>query len=658
MRQRIEESGQLSSSGALAVIVRALRYVGPFKKEFGVKILLLVVSLLPLVVMPWPIKLLIDHVIGDTPLDHPSVHFPWFMQPFLDAMADASRVELLVGTLLFQALLLVLTGAFGTTGRERDTTNANLATGWDTATQTENAANAGFSLTGGLLGLFDFRWTLRLTQRINHHYRTRLFERIQSLPMLRFDDERIGDAVYRVMYDTPAITEVVYRVLLTPIGSPLAVLLTVAVMGEVYGWGSPIVWAGLSFILVTSIPTLPFAAALRRRGASSRKAGAVTTSTVEEGMSNILAVQSLGGEGRERSRFDADSSQSFRQFRLLALVAMLAFFAAGSVGTLIGAKYFFIYPATEIIHGRLTPGDFGVLLPYCFVIATACIDLGAVWIRIQERATGLNRVFFLMDLPAEEDPPDARPLPRIREGIRVENVSFDYDEDSPALRDASFEARVGQITAFVGPAGAGKTTLAYLIPRFIQPQGGRVSIDGVDLAGVTMESLRSQIAFVFQETVLFDATVEENIKLGRPEATEAEIRRAAGIAGADEFIRRLPQGYATPLGRAGGKLSVGQKQRLSIARALVRDAPILILDEPTSALDPETEQQLVAALREASRDRIVIVIAHRLSTIRRADEIVFIDEGRSVERGNHAELMAQAGGAYRYFVELQTRGVA
>jgi ABC-type multidrug transport system fused ATPase/permease subunit len=586
------------------------------------------------------------------------VGFPFFMRPFLDLMAGATKGELLVGTLLLQAVLLALVGAFGTSGRERDTTSGYLSSGFDTATQTENAANAGFSLTGGLLGLIDFRWTLRLTQRINHHYRTQLFERIQSLPMTSFDDERIGDAIFRVMYDTPSITEVVYRILLTPVGAPLAILLTVSIMGEVYGWGSPIVWAGLSFILVASLPTLPFTAALRRRGGRSRKAGALTTSTVEEGISNILAVQSLGGEGRERSRFDTDSSQSFRQFRLLALVVMLTVLAAGSLGVLIAAKYFFVYTGDEVIHDRLTPGDFSVLLVYFFTIATASVDIGAVWVRIQESSAGLNRVFFLMDLPGEQDPPGASPLPRIRETVCVEDVSFDYDEDSPALRHASFEARVGQITAFVGPAGAGKTTLAYLIPRFVQPQSGRVTIDGVDIAGVTMESLRSQVAFVFQETVLFDATLEENIRFARPEASEAEVRRATRVAGADEFIRRLPQGYATPLGRAGGKLSVGQKQRLSIARALVRDAPILILDEPTSALDSETEQQLVASLREASRDHIVIVIAHRLSTIRSADQILFIEEGRSIERGTHAELMQQPNGAYRHFVELQTRGVA
>jgi ABC-type multidrug transport system fused ATPase/permease subunit len=210
----------------------------------------------------------------------------------------------------------------------------------------------------------------------------------------------------------------------------------------------------------------------------------------------------------------------------------------------------------------------------------------------------------------------------------------------------------------VGPAGAGKTTLAWLIPRFVSPSNGRVLFDGVDAALGTLASIRDQVAFVFQETVLFDASVEENIRLGRPDASETEIRRAAQIAGADDFIRRLPEGYATRLGRGGGKLSVGQKQRLSIARALVRRSRILILDEPTSALDTDTEQRLVTALREASRERVVIVIAHRLSTIRDADQILFLSEGRILERGSHEELIARPGGAYRRFVELQTQGAA
>jgi len=657
MRARLEERSELSNREALTLIGRALRYVAPFKRGMGVKILLMVVSLLPLLVLPWPIKILIDHVIRGIPLDGASVRFPFFMQPFVDAMTGASPSELLLGTLGIQAVLLALVGAFGTTSREQDSTSAYLAAGWDTATQTENEANAGFSLAGGLLGLIDFRWTLRLTQRINHHYRTRLFERIQSLPMTSFDDERIGDAVYRVMYDTPSITEVVYRLILTPIGAPLNIALTATVLGAVYGWSSPLVWAALSFLLVALLPTLPFAAALRRRGGWSRKAGAVTTATIEEGMANILAVQSLGGEGRERERVDRDSGASFREFRFLRLVSFLAILAATSAGAIVVAGVF-VWVGYQVIAGRLTPGDFGVMLPYFASIATAAVDLGAIWIRLQERAAGLNRVFFLMDLPSEQDPPGAQPLPRVRECVRVEGVSFRYDEDSPALDDVSFAAQVGKITALVGPAGAGKTTLAYLIPRFVRPESGRVTIDGVDLAGVSAESLRAQVGFVFQETVLFDGTVEQNIRLGKADASDTEVRRAAQVAGADEFIRALPQGYATALGRSGGRLSVGQKQRLSIARALVRDAPILILDEPTSALDPDTERRLVDALRRASRQRIVIVIAHRLSTVREADQILFLDAGRIVERGSHAELMARPGGAYRRFVELQTRGAA
>jgi ABC-type multidrug transport system fused ATPase/permease subunit len=197
-----------------------------------------------------------------------------------------------------------------------------------------------------------------------------------------------------------------------------------------------------------------------------------------------------------------------------------------------------------------------------------------------------------------------------------------------------------------------------MVPRFLSPGRGRVLADGIDLRDVTHESLRSQIAMVFQETTLFDDTVAGNIRVGKPDASDTEVRRAARVAGADDFVQRLPLGYETPLGRGGGKLSVGQKQRLAIARALVRDAPILILDEPTSALDPLTERDLVAALHEASRTRLVLVIAHRLSSIRSADQIFFVDGGRIVERGTHEELMSRPAGAYRRFVELQTRGAA
>jgi len=657
MRERMQEPEELSSRASLQLMRRALRYMAPFKKELGVKMALLLFSFIPTLLLPWPARILIDQVVQGVKFGEQPTPFPFFVQPFVDALADASRTEILVWTLMVQFLLLVLVGAFGTDGRERDKADASLATGWDTATRTENEANSGFSEIGGVIGLFDFRWTMRLTQRLNHHYRSHLFERIHSLPMTSFDDERIGDAVYRVMYDTAAISATCYRILLTPIGAPINILLQVGVLGAVYGWNSPLMWAGLSFFGVALLPTLPFVALQRRYAGRSRRSGATTTSSIEETMNNMVAVQSLGGEDQQREQFAGDSDDSFRQYRYKTFIDMATFLAAAACGALI-VGWVFLYIGDSIIAGRITLGDFFVVLVSFIVIAGSSVDLGAIWIRLQNEATGLNRVFYLMDAPAEDDPPDAAPLARVQERVEVEHVDFSYEPGTPTLRDVSFEARIGQVTAFAGPAGAGKTSIAYLIPRFLSPQRGTVRVDGTDIAGVTKDSLRSQIAFVFQETVLFDATVEENIKLGNPEATETEVRRAARIAGADEFIRRLPNGYATPLGRSGGKLSVGQKQRLSIARALVRNAPILILDEPTSALDPETEQRLVEALREAARTRIVIVIAHRLSTIREADQILFLERGAIIEHGNHAELMSRPDSAYRAFVDLQQRGVA
>jgi ABC-type multidrug transport system fused ATPase/permease subunit len=338
-------------------------------------------------------------------------------------------------------------------------------------------------------------------------------------------------------------------------------------------------------------------------------------------------------------------------------VGILTFLVALVPGVILGARAY-LYVVDLVIHGQISVGDFTLLFTYFAQIGFFAVEIGALWIRVQGSAPGLHRVFFLMDLPGEKDSPVPRPLPRVREGVRLDAVDFDYPDGTPALRDVSLELPVGKVTALVGPAGAGKTTLAYLVPRFLEPTRGRVLLDGVDLAQVSRASLREQIAFVFQETVLFDNTVEENIRIGRPQASSHEIQRAAQIAGADEFIRRLPQGYATCLGRAGGKLSVGQKQRLAIARALLREAGILILDEPTSALDPETERKVVAALREAGRSRVVLVIAHRLFTVQTADQIAFLEEGRIVECGRHEELMARTGGAYRRFVELETRGAA
>jgi len=645
------------SLGTLRLLARALRYVAPFRRQFAWKLVLLMLSMVPLLILPWPAKIVLDHVVEGIAIGEQARPHPSLVMALLGGFAGQDPAVLLLAVVGFQLALVALVGAAGSGSSERDSADAYLSSGHDQATRTDNEANAGFSLASGLLGLYDLRFTIRLTQAVNHHYRARLFDRIQALPLTTFDDQRIGDAVFRVLYDTPALTSAIYRILFTPVAAGAFALAVVATLRLLYG-DHPLLWqAGAALLGIAFAVALPFAGALRRRSLAARSAGAATTSSLEEGLANVLAVQGLGAESHARGRFDRASWGSFQTHRALVLLGMLIFLAALVPALWVGAKVFG-YVAGLVIEGELSRGDFILLFTYYLMLAFACIELGGLWLRVQEAAAGLSRVFFLMDLPGEQEPPGARPLPRLAREVRIEDAHYAWPDGTPALRGVSLELRVGEVTALVGPAGAGKTTLAYLVPRFVEPQAGRVLFDGTDVRFATRSSLREQISFVFQETALFDASVAENLRVAKPDASETELRRAARTAGADDFIRALPEGYQTPLGRSGGKLSVGQRQRLAIARALVRDPRVLILDEPTSALDPETERRLVTALREASRERAVLVIAHRLSTVRHADRIAFVEGGRIVESGSHDELLAREGGAYRRFVELQSRGDA
>ena len=639
-------------SGAARTLRRALRYLAPFRRRAAVKVGLLLLSILPLILVPWPAKIVIDHVIEGAPIVASA--YPAFVRPFVAPLAGMPLGGVLAWTLAMQLALLGLVGAFGAGAREGDDTDAYLSSGHDTQTRTENEANAGFSLAGGLLGWLDFRYTMRLTQDLNHHYRSRLFARIQSLPMSAFDDERIGDAVYRVMIDTPSITTACYRILLTPIGAPAVIGIAALGLATTFGSHPALVWSALALAPIALAASLPFAGPLRRRSLASRGAGSITTSTAEEGLAQVLAVQSLGAGGRERGRFDRDSWSSFGEYRGVVRAAMAAF-GLGLVPGAAVAGFAFFHSADLVITGSISRGDFLVVFAYFVQAALAALSLGSLWFDLQGAAAGLERAFFLMDLPAERDAPAAQPLAPLRTSIRFEDVRYRHQDGTLAVDGVCFEARVGEMTALVGPAGAGKTTLAHLVGRYLEPTGGRVLADGVDLASVTRGSLRAQVSYVFQETLLFDASVAENIRLGAPDASDEAVRSAARLARADEFIEALPGRYASRVGRGGSQLSVGQRQRIAIARALVRETPVLILDEPTSALDPDTEQALVAALRLACRDRLVLVIAHRLSTIRAADRIVFLESGRIAEQGTHHELMARPGGAYRRFVELQAQ---
>jgi ATP-binding cassette subfamily B protein/subfamily B ATP-binding cassette protein MsbA len=309
-----------------------------------------------------------------------------------------------------------------------------------------------------------------------------------------------------------------------------------------------------------------------------------------------------------------------------------------------------------VLDGRLTLGTTLVFIAYLAMLQRELQAFPNAYTAVQSAGASLDRVRELLAAQDGEvaDRPGAPALPRSAGDVSIEEVTFGYAVDQPVLRGASLRARPGETVAIVGPTGAGKSTLVSLIPRFVDPQSGRVLIDGVDVRNVTVRSVRDQVAVVLQEPFLFPMSVAANIEIGRPGASRREIEEAARAARAAEFVERLPHGYDTVLGERGATLSGGERQRLAIARAILKDAPILILDEPTSALDAETEHALLAAFDRLMQGRTTFVIAHRLSTIRGATTIVVMDGGRVVEQGSHAELLA-LGGLYRHLYRLQSR---
>lgn len=454
------------------------------------------------------------------------------------------------------------------------------------------------------------------------------------------------------MYDTPALTNVFYQFIMSPVLAIITAVVILLVMSFNYGDAPEVVYLALCILPLQWLAILPFPRLMRRRSQASRAAGAVTTGNIEEGMSNVLAVQSLGGNRQERGRFDRHSVESFKRYRAQVLVGILVRVSMGMARGLLGLVAFYLISA-RVIEGVLTPGDYGVLIYYYMWFSGALTAIPYVWIRIQHNIPGVRRVFFLMDLPGEAYSGGVE-LERVSQGLEMQNVGLVYPDGRRALQGIDLEAKVGEITALVGPTGAGKTSLAHLVPAFHAPSEGTVRIDGIDIADIAVASLRRQVAYVFQETQLFSDSILDNIRYAKRDATGAQVEHAARIAGAHDFISALPDGYATRLGTVTSKLSVGQKQRIAIARGLLQDASILILDEPTSALDPETESYLVDALEEAAKNKLIVVIAHRLSTIAGADKVVFLEDGRIVEQGSPDALLAKPDGRYRAFVALQT----
>ena len=500
----------------------------------------------------------------------------------------------------------------------------------------------------GLRGIFAYLQSVLMEQvgkRVIRNLRDRLYRHSIGLSADFFTQARTGDLISRTTNDVLIIEESLVRTFADLFQQPLSLIGTIAVAFFLNWRLALIAIVGIPVVL---FPLLAIGRHIRRRMRRVQERLGDLTNILQETFQGIRVVKAFNMEQYETARFERENRRLLRlavhivrQFHIIRPVVELLAGITIAAALIVGAGVFRMEVA--VIFG------FSVAIAGIYEPAK---KLGASYNSIQMSLGAAQRVFEVLDLkPTVVEKPDAGVLPPIRQGIRYEDISFRYEQE-PVLRNVSLELKRGEVLAIVGPSGSGKTTAVNLLLRFYDPTEGAITIDGTDLRDVTLASLREQIGLVTQDVVLFNDTVAANIAYGRPDTPPKAVAEAARIANADEFIRALPEGYDTVIGERGVKLSGGQKQRLAIARALLRNPPILVLDEATSALDTESERLVQQAIDRLMQHRTALVIAHRLSTIQHADKIVVLSDGRIVEEGTHPELV-EAGGLYRKLYEMQ-----
>ena len=515
-----------------------------------------------------------------------------------------------------------------------------------------NVISVGIVVTFFIRGIFYYGQSYLVSfvgQRVIIDVRDVLFRKFQRLPLSYFDRHQTGEIMSYIANDVAALQNALVDRLIELV-TESSIFIGSLVMMVMLDWK-------LSLLTLITVPLVGqamkvFGRKLKSSGTVIQERLADITATMQESIAAIRVVKSFGREDYEIERFHRQNELNFRaemkNNQLMSLLTPTVEFLAALAVTVI--VWFGGY---EVVNGVITAGALVAFLTYAVNLANPVKRISRVYGAIQKAMAGADRVFAIMDLPETiVNRPEAKDLPPVRGEVVFDDVTFAYEEGNDALSQVSFSAAPGQMIAFVGPSGAGKSTIANLIPRFYEVSSGAIRIDGYDVRDVTMESLRGQIGIVPQETMLFSATVRENIRYGRLDATEEEILQAAKDANAHEFIMALPEGYETKIGERGLNLSGGQRQRIAIARAILKDPRILILDEATSALDTESEKVVQAALDRLMIGRTSFVIAHRLSTVFNADQIYVIEGGRIHEHGTHEALLA-AGGLYSNLYHIQ-----
>lgn len=505
---------------------------------------------------------------------------------------------------------------------------------------------------GAVSSYFEKYLTTSVGQWVMHDLRRVLYSHIQRLSLSYHDQKRTGDLISRVTTDIDAVQSMISQVML----GMLVNVLTLAGMVIVMLYLN---WA-FTVIALLVAPALFFVVyhythRIKNASRAMRRQEGEVVSVLEEVLSSIRVVKAFAREDYEQKRFERESRESVekallaRNFKAKLPPIVEIIVAAGTCLVL-------WYGARLVLTGALTSGELLVFLLYLGKMYKPMRELSKMTDTISKADVGWERIREVLENETQvRDLPGAKRAPRFKGKIEFDHVKFAYDGNQRVLDDINLRIEPGQLAALVGPTGAGKTTIVSLLPRFYEITSGQIRIDGTDIHRFKQRSLREQISFVLQESLLFRASVAQNIAYGKPDATHEEIVRAAHLANADEFIDRMPDGYETMIGERGVTLSGGQRQRITIARAIIRDSPILILDEPSAGLDAESEKLVFDALDKLMEGKTSIVIAHRLATVRRADVIFVIDEGRVVEQGTHDELLT-TGGLYSRLYELQFRG--
>ena len=491
-----------------------------------------------------------------------------------------------------------------------------------------------------------------LGERIVADLRSDVFAHLTQLSSSFFDTARTGEIVSRLTADTTQIKSTVGASVSIALRNLLLFLGGAAMMVVTSPRLSLFVLGAIPIIV---LPLVGFGRAVRRRGRAAQDTLAEASGYADELIGAVRTLQAFTNEKLAQSRFSAAVERTFAAARdatkargVLTAVVIFLVFASIVVVLWVGAQ--------DVLAGHITPGRLGQFVLYAVFAAGGLSELSQVWGEIAQASGAAERLFEILDVePQIKAPPRPLALPAPARGaVEFKDVSFEYPgrPNAPVLNHVSFHVAPGEKLALVGPSGAGKSTVFQLIQRFYDPVAGTVSFDGVSVTEVDPAALRSRIALVPQDAVIFGTSVRENIRFGRPEATDADIEKAAAAAHASEFIRRLPDGYETQVGERGVTLSGGQRQRIAIARAILREAPLLLLDEATSSLDAESETLVQQALGGLMRNRTSIVIAHRLATVQNCDRILVIDHGRIVEEGTHGSL-ASSSGLYARLAKLQ-----